>query len=69
MWALPGPGLEHVSPALAGGFLTTAPPEKSLLFFSFNIYLFIWLHQVLVVARGIFVAACGVFRCGMQALH
>ena len=23
-----GPGLEHVSPALAGGFLTTAPPGK-----------------------------------------
>ena len=30
MWDLPGPGLEPVSPALAGGFLTTAPPGKSL---------------------------------------
>ena len=28
MWDLPGPGLKPVSPALAGGFLTTAPPEK-----------------------------------------
>ena len=28
MWDLPGPGLEPVSPALAGGFLTTAPPWK-----------------------------------------
>ena len=28
MWDLPGPGLEPVSPALAGGFLTTAPPVK-----------------------------------------
>ncbi|KAJ8796084.1 hypothetical protein J1605_018232 [Eschrichtius robustus] len=28
MWALPGPGLKPVSPALAGGFLTTAPPGK-----------------------------------------
>ena len=28
MWDLPGPGLEPVSPALAGGFLTTAPPGK-----------------------------------------
>ena len=28
MWDLPGPGLEPVSPALAGGFLTTAPPRK-----------------------------------------
>ena len=28
MWDLPGPGLGPVSPALAGGFLTTAPPGK-----------------------------------------
>ena len=27
---LPGPGIEPVSPALAGGFLTTVPPGKSL---------------------------------------
>ena len=30
MWDLPGPGLEPMSPALAGGFLTTAPPGMSL---------------------------------------
>ena len=30
MWDLPGPGLEPMSPALAGGFLTTAPPGKPL---------------------------------------
>ena len=29
MWDLPGPEIEPVSPALAGGFLTTAPPGKS----------------------------------------
>ena len=29
MWDLPRLGIEPVSPALAGGFLTTAPPEKS----------------------------------------
>ena len=28
MWDLPRPGLEPVSPALAGRFSTTAPPEK-----------------------------------------
>ena len=28
MWDLPGPGHESVSPALAGRFLTTAPPGK-----------------------------------------
>ena len=38
MWDLPGSGIEPVSPALAGGFLTTAPPGKShilLLIFNF----------------------------------
>ena len=35
MWDLPRPGLEPVSPALAGRFLTTAPPGKpSTLLFS-----------------------------------
>ena len=33
MWDLPGPGLEPVSPALAGGFLTTGPPGKPGFFF------------------------------------
>ena len=35
MWDLPRPGLEPVSPALAGGLSTTAPPGKppNLLFF------------------------------------
>ena len=28
MWNLPRPGLEPVSPALVGGFLTTVPPGK-----------------------------------------
>ena len=28
MWDLSRPGIEHVSPALAGGFLTTRPPEE-----------------------------------------
>ena len=30
MWDLPGPGLEPMSPALAGGFLTTVPPGNPL---------------------------------------
>ena len=29
MWDSPRPGIKPVSPALAGGFLTTAPPGKS----------------------------------------
>ena len=30
IWDLPGGGIESMSPALAGGFLTTVPPGKSL---------------------------------------
>ena len=33
MWDLPRPGLEPVSPALAGRFSTTAPPGKTRLWF------------------------------------
>ena len=33
MWNLPGPGIESVSPALAGGFLSTGPPGKPTLWF------------------------------------
>ena len=32
MWDFPGPGLEPVTRALAGGFLTTAPLGKSLVY-------------------------------------
>ena len=35
VWDLPGPGIEPLSPPLAGRFLTTGPPEKSLSY-SFN---------------------------------
>ena len=49
--------------------------RKCLLLFFLNIlfiYLF-WLHQVLVAARGLFIAAClvaayGIFSCGMWTL-
>ena len=36
MWDLPRPGLEPVSPALAGRFSTTAPPGKPKRFFKWN---------------------------------
>ena len=38
-WDLPGPGLEPVSPSLAGGFLTTAPPGKSSLSLFLTLYI------------------------------
>ena len=37
MWGLPGPGLEPLSPALAGGFLTTVPPGKSKVHFNISL--------------------------------
>ena len=33
MWDLPEPGIEPMFPALAGRFLSTVPPEKSLAMF------------------------------------
>ena len=49
MWDLPGPGLEPVSPALAGGFLTTAPPGKSrsvVLNLNVSVYVYILLLHI-----------------------
>ena len=60
MWDLPGPGLGHVSPALAGGFLTTVPPGKSLVvaFFFFKlwvyfIFIYLWLCCIFISVRGL----------------
>ena len=70
MWDLPGPGLKRVSPTLAGGFLTTAPPGKShqvihsctLLvcnkIHAWNIYLFIYFYLFCL-----FLAALGLPCC------
>ena len=38
MWDLPRPGLEPVSPALAGRLSTTAPPGKPILFILKSIF-------------------------------
>ena len=40
MWDPPGPGIESVSPALAGGFFTTEPPGKPPLLCLFLIRFF-----------------------------
>ena len=42
-WDLPRPGLESVSPALAGRFSTTAPPGKPPLSYSFCLLLGVYL--------------------------
>ena len=51
MWDLPGPGIEPVSPALAGGFLTTVPPGKSLstLFFFMAKCSVLWMYHILFI--------------------
>ena len=50
MWDLPRPGLEPVSPALAGGFSTTAPPGKppGLILFSvmWSSFIFIVVYSI-----------------------
>ena len=53
MWDLPGPGLEPVSPALAGGFLTTAPPGKPH-FFNFKTILKPqWPPSLIITVQGL----------------
>ena len=52
MWDLPRPGIELISPALAGGFLTAAAPGKSLcLFVFFFLILFIYLFMAVLGLR------------------
>ena len=50
MWDLPRPGLEPVSPALAGRFSTTAPPGKpqTFLYTVMDMYtiLYMWDHAI-----------------------
>ena len=58
MWDLPRPGLEPVSPALAGRFVsTTVPPGKPNYY-----YYYFWLHWGLVAELRPF------YSCGEQRL-
>ena len=63
MWDLPGPGLEPVSPALAGGFLTTVPPGKS----QSRLLKILFIYLFIVAAPGL---SCGTWAlsCGTRAL-
>ena len=59
IWDLPGPGLDPISPALAGGFLTTGPPGKPYmtvfeLWFSQGICLVVGLLGHMVVLFSVF---------------
>lgn len=42
--------------------------KESLVSLFLNIYLFTWLHEVLVAAHRIFAVSCGIFCCGTRAL-
>ena len=39
MWDLPGPGMEPVCPAFAGGFFTTEPPGKAPIWTIFKVFI------------------------------
>ena len=57
MWDLPRPGLEPVSPALAGGFLTTAPPGKPYFgIFEMNLSLIRKQNDLVILRVGVFEA-------------
>ena len=45
-------------------------PSKQNIFFLLKnkMYLCIWLHQVIVKARGLFVGSYGICHCGMKTL-
>ena len=46
IWDLPGPGIEPMSPALAGGFLTPGLPEKSChYFYSYSYHYYYMWHR------------------------
>ena len=54
MWDLPRPGLEPVSPALAGRFSTTVPPGKpKSSFFFFFFFVFLQKPNILLLQSGV----------------
>ena len=62
MWDLPRPGLEPVSPASAGRFLTTEPPGKP--YFFLNLFL-----AALGLRCTAWASHCCGFSCGAWALE
>ena len=68
MWDLPRPGLEHVSPALAGRFLTTAPQCSDREALS---YLLTHENAITVVFTSVFLARLSIkfLRAGTLYIH
>ena len=73
MWDLPRPGLEPVSPALAGRFSTTAPPEKPLFIYFLNLFLAAlcvgFSLRWLLLLRSTGSRCAGFSSCGVRALE
>ena len=65
MWDLPRPGLEPMSPALAGRLSTTVPPGKPRPSFLKKIYLFIYLCMA---ALGLHCCAQAFSSCSKRGL-
>ena len=58
MWNLPGPGIELMSPALAGVFLSTSPPGKSSAIISFLLHFSCDSFQYIVSLYGVHSSHC-----------
>ena len=75
MWDPPRPGLEPVSPALAGRLSTTAPPGKPGFYLFMYVFIYLWLCWVFVSVRGLSLVVAsggplfyrGLSCCGAQA--
>ena len=55
VWDLPKPGLEPVSPALAGGFLTTAPAGKPFLVVFMYLCMYVYMYVCMYVCMYLFI--------------
>ena len=69
-WHLPGPGTEPVSLALAGRYLSTAPPRKSLFFLKVKIFLLILfqVHQFFLLSLPFCYSAYPIVKIFFSAL-
>ena len=68
MWDLPGKVIEPMSPALAGGFLTTAPPGKSQGLGVLFIYLYKFILLFIFGFIGSSLLCVAFSSCGEQGL-
>ena len=69
MWDLPRPGLEPVSPALAGRFSTTAPPGKPYSVFKKVLFLLLFnksFNEILSFVWKRFVLSCSDTECPLD---